>query len=106
MEPDEPTTEDARTTGPTAAAGREPEPPSLREAWESMVDLVPVRNPAATTPGEYARKAIDIGLPAAPVRRLTELFRAIEYGGADATSSRTEAARDALDHIRKGGDER
>jgi hypothetical protein len=106
MEPDDPTTEDARTTASTPADDSEPAPPTLREAWESMIDLVPVRNPAATTPGEYARKAIDIGLPAAPVQRLTELFRATEYGGADTTASRTEAARDALDRIRKGGDDR
>ncbi|MFC7077321.1 DUF4129 domain-containing protein [Haloarcula halophila] len=105
MQPDDPTTEDARAVASTPAEESDPDPPTLREAWEAMVELVPVQNPAATTPGEYARTAIDIGLPAAPVRRLTELFRAIEYGGADTTSSRTEAARDALDQIRKGGDE-
>lgn len=101
--PEDATTADARDAADVPTA--EPEPPTLTEAWEEMIDLVPVANPSATTPGEYARKAIDIGLPAEPVRRLTALFRSVTYGGAEATGSRTEAARDALDRLRRGGDD-
>ncbi|MDS0277060.1 DUF4129 domain-containing protein [Halomicroarcula sp. S1AR25-4] len=108
MEPDDPTTEDARTASSVPAgtdADDDPGPPSIREAWERLTDAVPVDNPTATTPGEYARRATDVGLPEGPVWRLTELFRAITYGGESPSAGRTEAARDALEDIFGGGDD-
>ncbi|WP_424003718.1 DUF4129 domain-containing protein [Haloarcula salina] len=79
---------------------------SVRDAWAAMTERVPVSNPAATTPGEYARAAIERGLPAEPVRRLTDLFRDVEYGGRSQSEDRTAAARDAVERLLRGGDER
>ncbi|NLV11173.1 DUF4129 domain-containing protein [Halomicrobium mukohataei] len=98
---------DPRATGggePDEAAGPEPVE-SVVEAWERMAERVSVRNPTATTPVEYARAAIDQGLPPQPVRRLTELFRRTRYGPDAESDSRLERARAALDSIR-GGEER
>lgn len=109
LDRDDPTNEDLRSTTDTSADAEtpdEPSPPTIQEAWQRLTAAIPVANPAATTPGEYARKAVDIGLPEAPVRRLTDLFRAVQYGGQSASTTRTEAARDALSSIFDGGDER
>nr|WP_254282858.1 DUF4129 domain-containing protein [Halomicroarcula limicola] len=109
LERDDPTSEDLRATTETSADAEtpdEPSPPTIQEAWQRLTAVIPVANPAATTPGEYARKAVDIGLPEGPVQRLTDLFRAVQYGGRSASTTRTEAARDALSSIFEGGDER
>lgn len=79
---------------------------SVRDAWAAMTERVSVSNPAATTPGEYARAAIERGLPAEPVRRLTDLFRDVEYGGLPQSEDRTTAARAAVERLLRGGDER
>ncbi|WP_229727261.1 DUF4129 domain-containing protein [Haloarcula argentinensis] len=85
-------------TGSTAEADDGPDIDSLsvQEAWALLADRVSVSDPETATPGEYARRAIDSGLPAEPVRRLTTLFREVEYGGQSATGDRTESARTAL----------
>ncbi len=77
---------------------------SVLDAWRAMTDLVPVRNPEATTAAEYARKAVDAGLPAGPVDRLTELFREVRYGGGRESTDRIAAARRALDDLTGGDD--
>lgn len=108
MEPDDPTTEDARTAAsvPTDSdTADDADPRSIREAWTRLTDAVPVDNPTATTPGEYAREAIAAGFPAGPVWRLTEVFRAVTYGGESPSTGRTEAAREALRDIFGGGDD-
>ncbi|MBX0321542.1 DUF4129 domain-containing protein [Halomicroarcula sp. F13] len=108
VEPDDPTTEDARTAASVPVgsdAGEDSSPLTIREAWERLTDAVPVDNPTATTPGEYAREAIAAGLPAGPVWRLTEVFRAVTYGGESPSTGRAEAARDALRDVFGGGDE-
>lgn len=78
---------------------------SVQEAWALLADRVSVPDPETATPGEYARRAIDSGLPAEPVRRLTVLFREVEYGERAATSDRTESARNALRQLFGGGDD-
>ena len=78
---------------------------SVREAWALLADRVSVPDPETATPGEYARRAIDSGLPAEPVRRLTTLFREVEYGGRPPTGDRTESARDALRRLLGGGED-
>lgn len=105
LESEDPTTDDARAATDVPAADDSESDPTIREAWAAMVALVPVSNPEATTPGEYARRAIDRGLPAGPVRRLTEIVRRVEYGDEPATATLTEAARDALDSIQRGGED-
>jgi len=103
LEPDDPTDEDARAAADIDdGSARTPPPASVREAWARLTAAVPVSNPEATTPGEYARRAIDIGLPAEPVRRLTALFRRVEYGG-EPGRGHLDTARRAWDRIR-GGD--
>ncbi|EMA29222.1 hypothetical protein C444_14416 [Haloarcula japonica DSM 6131] len=91
----------------TADADNGPEIDSLsiQEAWALLADRVSVSDPETATPGEYARRAIDSGLPAAPVRRLTTLFREVEYGGRSATGERTESARTALRQLLDRGDD-
>lgn len=98
---------DVRTASDTDPAtdddGDEPVT-SVTEAWAAMTDLVPVRNPETTTATEFARRAIDAGLPAAPVERLTALFREVRYGGRPDSEDRVAAARRALDAL-TGGEE-
>lgn len=103
----DPPADDARDRAPVdpAPAADEDEPvPSVIAAWEAMASLVPVRNPDATTPAEYARRAIDAGLPAEPVRRLTALFREVRYGGRPESEERLTLARRALDAVTGGDD--
>lgn len=88
---------------PAADDGTEPAA-SVLDAWRSMADRVPVRNPEATTPVEYARKATAIGLPEGPVARLTDLFREVRYGGRADSTDRVSAARRALDALTGGED--
>ncbi|MFU1782385.1 DUF4129 domain-containing protein [Haloarcula japonica] len=78
---------------------------SVQEAWALLADRVSVSDPETATPGEYARRAIDSGLPAEPVRRLTTLFRDVEYGGRSATGDRTESARTALKKLLGRGED-
>ncbi|MFB6223022.1 MAG: DUF4129 domain-containing protein [Haloarcula sp.] len=78
---------------------------SIQEAWTMMTERVSVSDPETATPGEYARQAIDSGLPAEPVRRLTVLFREIKYGGKSPSADRTESARDALKQLLGGGED-
>ncbi|WP_228841844.1 DUF4129 domain-containing protein [Haloarcula sp. CBA1127] len=78
---------------------------SVQEAWALLADRVSVSDPETATPGEYARRAIDSGLPAEPVRRLTTLFREVKYGGRSATGDRTESARTALRQLLGRGDD-
>lgn len=97
---------DARSAGaPAPATDDESEPvASVLEAWAAMTDLVPVRNPEATTAVEYARTAVEAGLPAAPVEQLTALFREVRYGGQTDAGDRVAAARRALDALTGGDD--
>jgi hypothetical protein len=79
---------------------------SVQEAWALLAERVPVSDPETATPGEYARRAIDSGLPAGPVRRLTALFREVTYGGKTSTEDQAESARTALRRVLDGGDDR
>lgn len=104
-------TADARDAGATVSEGDgppvDPGPQSVEEAWERFVERVPVRRPAARTPGEIARVAVERGWPATPVRRLTHTFREVRYGGVPADEDRTERAAGALDRMDdEGGDPR
>ncbi len=72
-------------------------PLSVEEAWAAMTGLLGREDSA--TPGQYARAAIDRGLPADAVRRLTRAFQEVRYGGR-ADEDHTAAAREAIDRIR------
>ena len=83
----------------------EDEPRSIDDAWDALTDRVDLSNPEARTPGEFARAAIDRGLPAEPVRRLTGVVRDVTSGGLPRTEERVRAARSAHEAIDDGGDD-
>ncbi|MFB6162900.1 MAG: DUF3488 and DUF4129 domain-containing transglutaminase family protein [Halococcoides sp.] len=92
----------ARATDPADSIERAPR--GLRAIWRQFVDLVRPPRPATRTPGEIARRAIDRGFPERPVRRLTDAYRAAEYGGRSIDESRIERLRGALADLRSEGD--
>ncbi|WP_254769109.1 DUF4129 domain-containing protein [Salinilacihabitans rarus] len=94
---------DARASGPAADPDPEPEPEpeTIEEMWEELRSLVPVRRRRSRTPGEYARAAVERGLPADAVSRLTEAFREVRYGDYPPTPDRTRRARDAYERIER-----
>ncbi|WP_115863947.1 DUF4129 domain-containing protein [Halorussus litoreus] len=75
-------------------------PPTVEEAWQALTERVRLRNAESRTPGEFARAAMERGYPDDAVRRLTDAFREVRYGDLS-RSDRTEAAREALDGLRK-----
>jgi hypothetical protein len=95
--------EDARAAAaPTSDPGEDPDesgPPSVEDAWLAMVDLLPVDRTPTTTPTELARRAVDRGVPAAPVERVTRAFEDVVYGGYE-PGDRATAAREALASLR------
>jgi hypothetical protein len=78
-------------------------------AWRDMTEHVAVPDPETSTPREFATAARDAGMDETHVTTLTDLFRDVRYGGADATADREERALDALRAIEQryadGGDE-
>ena len=65
-------------------------------AWRDMTDHVDVPDPETSTPREFATAARDAGMDAGHVDALTDLFREVRYGGAEATTDREERAVAAL----------
>jgi hypothetical protein len=104
VETGEPTGPDATATAATASS-TEDDAFDVREAWAWFVQQVPVRNPEATTPGEYARRGIERGFPADAVRTLTRAFRQSTYSRRGPDESMTQAARDAYRRLRGDGGE-
>ncbi len=103
---------------PTGTAGGDDDGQTLsaqrviRKAWRQFVTGLSVRRVRTKTPGELARWALERdGLPAAPVRRLRDGYRAVEYGAADPTAY-VDRVRTALAGVRgdaaddSGDDER
>jgi len=83
-------------------------------AWVEMTRHLDVAHPDATTAEEFADAAVDAGMDAADVERLTDLFRDVRYGGADpetraddavATLRRIEAAYGEDDDGENGNSE-
>lgn len=77
-------------------------------AWRDMTDHVDVPDPETSTPREFATAARDAGMDGTHVEALTDLFREVRYGGAEATADREQRAVDALRAIEEryaeGGD--
>jgi hypothetical protein len=65
-------------------------------AWRDMTDHVDVPDPETSTPQEFATAARDAGMEGAHVDALTDVFREVRYGGAEATAAREQRALDAL----------
>lgn len=55
----------------------------IERTWSRFVRRVGIRGTRTTTPGEVAGRGVSEGLPAEPVRRLTDAFRRVEYSDAD-----------------------
>ena len=68
---------------------------SVRQAWGVFIRLLGDRIDTTRTPAELARAATERGFPREPVERLTESFRAVEYGR-DAADEHAETAATAL----------
>jgi hypothetical protein len=68
-------------------------------AWGEMTTYLDVDNPESSTPAEFAAAAEAVGMDDAHVTELTDLFREVRYGGADATEDREQRAVDALRDI-------
>ena len=75
-------------------------------AWREMTDHLDVANPETSTPAEFATAASDAGMAREHVDELTDLFRSVRYGGAEATEDREQRALAALRAIEAsyGGD--
>jgi transglutaminase-like putative cysteine protease len=84
------------------AAEREDVTITIEEAWERMVRRLDVPNPSVRTPGEYARWAVEAGMPAEEVHRLTRVFRDAEYGVSPPDESDGQTASEAIEGIERG----
>jgi len=60
-------------------------------AWVAMTRHLHVAHPDATTAEEFADAAVDAGMNAGDVERLTDLFRDVRYGGVDPGARADEA---------------
>ncbi len=68
-------------------------------AWREMADQVDIGNPSSRTPGEFVRAATDAGMARDDVVELTDLFRAVRYGGRGVTDDHEARAVAALRRI-------
>ena len=74
---------------------------TLRDLWREFVGLVAPPRARTRTPGEIARYAVDRGLPAEPIRTLTDAYRDVEYGRLAPDDGRLASARDAVRSVRE-----
>lgn len=68
-------------------------------AWKRMTQYVDVPEPKSSTPAEFARAAREAGMAEEDVELLTDLFRAIRYGGEEPTTDNEQQAIEALREI-------
>ncbi|WP_415382718.1 DUF4129 domain-containing protein [Halosimplex sp. TS25] len=95
-------TADARATASIDPDSEEESADPIRTvegAWEAFAAPLPVEDPEARTPGEFARLAVEHGDPRGPVRRLTRAFRDVRYGGRPPSGDLTRSAIDAVSDI-------
>ncbi len=64
-----------------------------------------IERPETWTPGQVARRALAAGYPGGQVRTLVETFRAVEYGGRDATRDRVERIRETTRSLLEASEE-
>jgi len=89
------------TGGAVGGGEASTETTTLRTLWRDFVALVSPPQMRTQTPGEIARYAVERGLPAEPVRKLTEAYRDAEYGRLAPDEGRLARARDALESVRE-----
>src|SRR5699024_8288810 len=78
----------------------------IYRAWREMIEQLDMGNPRSRTPEEFARAATDAGMAREDVIELTDVFRAVRYGGIDATDEREARAVAALRRIEDDAEER
>ena len=78
----------------------------IYRAWREMTEQLPMENPRSRTPREFARAATDAGMAREDVAALTDVFRAVRYGGTDVTAEREALAVAALRRIEDDAGER
>ncbi|WP_256684582.1 DUF4129 domain-containing protein [Halococcus qingdaonensis] len=78
----------------------------IYRAWREMIEQLNMGNPRSRTPEEFARAATDAGMARENVTELTDVFRAVRYGGTDATDEREARAVAALRRIEDDAEER
>ncbi|MCT9098504.1 DUF3488 and transglutaminase-like domain-containing protein [Haloarchaeobius sp. HME9146] len=81
---------------------------TLRDLWAEFIGVVRPPHVRTMTPTEIAQYAIDRGLPAGPVRTVTDAFRDAEYSERAADDTVLERVRSALAAVRdtgSGGDD-
>lgn len=84
--------------GVTSWPGGEPSNDVYR-AWLAMVSRANPDSPRVRTPSECARAALDAGIDADTVERLTTLFEEVRYGNEPVTDERVRQARESLQRI-------
>ena len=97
-----------RATDAGSGSGESASTTTLRDLWREFVGLVAPPRARTRTPGEIARYAVDRGLPAEPIRTLTDAYRDAEYGRIAPDDDRLARARDAVRAVRealRGGEE-
>jgi hypothetical protein len=78
----------------------------IYRAWREMIGQLDMGDPRSRTPEEFARAATDAGMTRESVTELTDVFRAVRYGGTDATEERKARAVAALRRIEDDAEER
>lgn len=68
-------------------------------AWREMTRYLDVKEPEASTPGEFADAAVETGMRPDDVYELTRLFEEVRYGGESPTEERERRAVEALRRI-------
>lgn len=105
-DPDEEPTEDGDVAELGEAAGRAADElaestlsNAVYRAWREMTDALDVRRPETTTPAQFADRAVAAGVDREDAETLTDLFREVRYGDAEATPEREQRARETLRRI-------
>lgn len=93
--------------GPTAAESSnrfEGSPAhAIEGAWLGMVRRLDVEEPETMTTSECAAAAVEAGLDREAVRRLTETYEEVRYGGQPVTEHREQVARQSQRRLELGG---
>ncbi|MCU4800352.1 DUF4129 domain-containing protein [Halobacteria archaeon HArc-gm2] len=93
--------------GPAPAAQSDPREGSpahaVERAWLGMVSRLDLDRPGTMTTSECASAAIEAGLDREAVKRLTETYEEVRYGGRPVTAQREETAQQSRDRLDAGG---
>ena len=92
---------DGEPAGPTGPPPPPDAPAGENEVYRAWAAFTSRLDGPDESPATVADRAVDAGLPEPAVADLTRTFRAVRYGGVEATPERERRAREALDRIRE-----